>query len=455
MLFVEPIKPVTERWLLAALLIALSLMFWLWERSIHSLGFSLHYLLTAFVIARYLNLLLRDNTAATLTSFYQLYYGVGMLVSSAIISSEAEMIEIGATGTANGTFWLMLIFFVIGMEATVLGYRRGLRLRLSVPALRLPVGFDMAIMLLFIVPVLAIALYVILLTGGPVLRGIDRVTFWRYIAPTGTSILPTLVSQSFFFVAFIHLWRVRTKHSLTMTRLILVGYFLIGFFVLGQKFSLFILFINAWLIVKIGVTPSFRLKLSHLVSAIIMLAVLLLSVAISYMIDGQGLDFILVRAALQAQLLWSVSESMFQGIAPSLRPECYFGCDWYASGMDYISYMYLPVGTYDFYKNGGTVLSGFMPALPIFTLGPVFAAILHIIVGFFMGILQRKTTTALSKKQPIYGFLLFKFQLSMSAIWFASMQTAIPGLIPVLGAIIIYRLVSTLKAPRNINYAYS
>jgi len=444
-----------ERMFIAAFLVTITGIFWLLERSAYSWGFDLHYLLTAFAVARYLYLLSRYNTAATLTSFFQIYYGIGVLASAAIISSGAEMIEISAAGNANGSFWLMLFFFVIGIESTVLGYSYAHRLRFPVPALRLPARLDFIIILLFLIPVLAIALYVFLLTGGPVLRGVNRVTFWRSIAPTGTSILPSLVIQSFFFVAFLYLWRVRTRDSLITMRLILFSYFLIGIFILGQKFSLFIIFLNTWLIVKIGVTTNFRLKFSHYISATLMLVLLMLTVAISYIIDGQGIGFILVRAALQAQLLWSVAESTIQGVALPYRTECYFGCDWFDSGKDYISYSYLPAGTYNFYKDGGNVLTGFMPALPIFTLGHVIATFLHICIGFFLGILQHKMKTALGKKQLIYGFLLFKFHFAILVIWFAAQQTAIPGLFPVLVAIIIYRLVSTFKVRRNLNFAYS
>ena len=449
------IRPVTSRLPLALVLLGLSALFWALEQSTYSLGFGLHYLLAGLGVAWYLRLLLRDNAAATMTSFYQIFYGVGMLASAALISNGAVMIEINATGTANGVFWIMLIFFVIGMEATVLGYGYGHLVRLPARALRLPAGFDLAIMIFIILPVLAMAIYVFLLTGGPVLRGVDRVTFWRSIAPAETKMLPTLMRQFFFFVAFFYLWRARAQGSMVMMRIGLIGYLLAGLFVLGEKFSLFVVLLNIWLIVQIGVVPEFRFKPRHFVGFAVVMALILLVVAITYIADEKNIGFILVRVALQAQLLWSVAESALDGVSQPWRPECIFGCDFYSNGRDYISYRYLASGIYNFYREGGSTLSGFMPALPIFTLGPVLAMMLHVFVGIVLGVLQRKTTTAVRKRQSIYSFLIFKMQFSITVIWFAAIETAIPGLLLVVAAIIIYRLAGILQTGRSANYAHT
>lgn len=427
-------------------LLAMAVGFWLLERSAYNPGFGWHYGFAAGLVVWYLGLLVRDTPAATLTSFYQIYYGVGVLASAAIIATGAEMIEIGAIGGANGSFWLMLGFFILGLEATVFGFRLGAIPLLPLPALRLPTAVERGILLAFVLPTLLLALYVFVLTGGPVLRGVDRVTFWRSIAPAGTTLVPSLVTQTFFFAAFFYLWRLRMTGSMTLVRLLLLGYLLAGLLVLGEKFSLFIAFLNIWLIVLVGVLPGFRFGFRHVVALGALVALLVGTVAVSYILDSRDAGFIMVRAALQAQLLWSVAESSLHAFsALPLRPECYFGCDWYESGRDYISVRYLPPALFDHYDQTGSALSGFMPALPILTFGLPAALALHMLICICLGILQRKLTIALNHNQPVHAFLLFKLQFGGSVIWFAAMETAIPGLLTVLAALLIYRLLSATR----------
>jgi hypothetical protein len=435
--------------LMAAALLAVSALFWVLERDGESWGFGWHYAIFVILIGWYLRMLLRDNTAATLTSFYQIWAGIGLLLSSAIIASGAEMIEIGATGTANGVFWMMLGFFVVGMEATVLGYRFGGGIHFPLRALRLPAGLDRTLMWALVLPALLLSLYVFVLTGGPILRGVDRVAFWRDVAPAGSRILPSLINQSFFFVAVVYLWQQRVAGSMSLPRLLLLSYLVIGLMVLGQKLSLFILFLNIWLVVLMGVRPGFRSRGRHILIFGIVLGLLLVVVGVSYISSDKELGFILVRGALQAQLLWSVAEASLDGGLPPPRPDCYFGCDWYASGADYISFMFLPMGLYDYYRDIGNAVSGFMPALPILTFGVPLTLLLHVLVGFVSGVLQRKITTALNVNQPIYGFLLFKLHFAVTLIWFAAQQAAILGMLTVLVLILLYRLAGQ-DSPANL-----
>lgn len=439
-------KYIPDRPLLVIALLAMSTTFWFLERSSFSWGFSWHYGLAAILVAWYLRMLLRDNRAATLTSFYQHYYFLGMLASAAIVASGAPMIEIGAHGSPNGFFWLMLGFFIVGIEATLLGYRSGNLVWLRWSALRFPPGVDRVILLAFILPSLLLSAYVFLLTGGPVLSGVDRTTFWRTMAPSGTSILPSLITQSFFFVPYIYLWHHRSKKKMLLPQLILISYILIGLLVLGQKFSLFIAFLNIWLIALVGIQPNFRFDAKYIIWAGVISILLVTIIIASYLLQDREAAFILVRAALQSQLLWSIAEdTSILSLLPQ-RPECFFGCDWFKDGPDYISFYYLPLSTYIFYNEGGTVLSGFMPALPILTLGAVITLFLHILICFNLGITQRKIVESLNQRQPIYGFLLFKLQFGITMVWFGAIQTAIFGLAITLAAIIIYRFVCIVQS---------
>lgn len=428
-----------SRYVLLFTLLAISVTFWFAEQSVYRLAFGWHYAVAALLVGWYLCLLLRDKQSAALTSFYQVFYGVGMLASAGIIASGAEMIEVSATGTPNGVFWLMLFFFVIGLEATVLGYRCGSAVKLPMPALRLPQVIDSLIMLAMILPVLLLSFYVLFATGGPLLLGLNRVTFWQTAAPPGTSILRSVVPQTFFFVAFIYLNQTQHFASITLGKLLVVAYILIGLLVLGEKLSLFIILINIWLLVFPGSGRRVKINFKLFLFGGAISSALLSIVAMSYLSDGRELGFILTRVALQAQLLWSAANSAMSAVGSEFRPNCYFGCDSFANGMDYISHLYLPLGTYEFYKQSGTILSGFMPALPMVTFGLGIAFILHIIVCFVSGVLQKKLVVAIEKGQPVYGFLLFKLQFSLTLTWFAAMQTGGPGLVAVILAIVLYR----------------
>jgi hypothetical protein len=444
----------TGRPVIAATLVAASPIFWTMERRSDGWGFGWHYGIFAILIGWYLRMLLRSNPAATLSSFYQLWAGLGMLLSAAVIASGAEMIEIREIGTANGVFWLMLAFFVIGIEATFLGFRYGRVVRLPLPALKLPTWLDQTFMLALVLPAMVISIYVFALTGGPILRGIDRLTFWRSVAPAGTSLLPSLINQTFFFVAVLYIWKARISGSMLLPRLLLSGYVIVGLLVLGEKLSLFIIFLSIWLMVLIGIRPKFRFRGRHFLVFCGVLGLLLVVVAVSYIANGQEAAFVLVRGALQAQLLWSVAETSLNGQLPPLRPECYFGCNWFVNGADYISYTYLPTGLYDYYSERSNTLSGFMPALPILTFGIPVTLLLHVTVGFISGVLQRKITTALNRNQPIYGFLLFKLHFAFTLIWFAAQQAAIPGALVVIAAILLYRMASGTQKGRSHNSSW-
>src|SRR5690606_32204788 len=63
-------------------------------------------------IALYLYLLFAEQRKIFLTSFYQIYFMLGLSVSAAAISGGAQMIEVGAFGDANGSFWVILAFFL-------------------------------------------------------------------------------------------------------------------------------------------------------------------------------------------------------------------------------------------------------------------------------------------------------------------------------------------------------
>lgn len=399
------------------------------------------HVLGGLLLVWYLRVFLHDHRAVVLTSFYQIYSSLGMLVSAAIISGGAYMIEVSHYGTSNGFFWVVIIYFVAGMEMTRIGYNLGGRIHLGMGAPRLSPSVAHLLLLLIVGATLIVAAYVFILTGGPLLSGVDRVTFWRTMAPAGTSLVPSLVTQSFFFAAFYFLWQRKSGGGMLLPTAVVICYILTALFVLGQKFSVFIIFLNTWLLLLPGILPDFRFKFKHLVMMAFVAVAVLLYVAATYILDGKDASFVITRAALQAQLLWSVfDEPGALSLLPQ-HPGCYFGCDLFASGQDYITYRYLPIVRYNHYAEVGTVLSGFMPALSILTLGMVTSISLHLTISFILGFAQRKMVASFANRNLIYGFLLFKAQFSITIMWFTSGSGPLRGLILTLALIAAYRFV--------------
>ncbi|MFB2594512.1 hypothetical protein ACEYYB_06645 [Paracoccus sp. p4-l81] len=398
----------------------------------------------------YLWIFLRNQQAVVLTSFFQIYSTLGMMLSAVIISTGTLMIEIGRVGTANGIFWVLMIYLVVGMEATRVGYYVAARFRWGHGMLRPSETANRALIFLFVGVTLSIAAYVLVVAGGPVLRGVDRVTFWRQMAPPGSAVLPSLVSQTFFFMAFHYLFTRRTAGRMIVPNLILLGYLVTAVLVLGEKMTMFIVFLNVWFLVLPGVMGTVILRTGHLWLLLGALTILIGFTAINYLAEDREAGFVLVRAALQSQLLWSVfDEPGALSLWPS-RADCLVGCWPFSSGREYITFRYLPVGLFYHYDKSGNALSGFMPALVILTLGMVLAMALHIVMSFLLGILQQKLIMALTRRNLVDGFLLFKLQFGVAMTWYASTAAPIKGIMVTLLLILILRATFPVRpaAPR-------
>lgn len=427
--------------LLAVSIVIYSIVSYFCERNFQGDWANWNYVVGAIALACYLKSYYKTRREVVLTSFYQIVYFVGLLLSAALVSGGMYMLEIAEYGNQNGTFWVIVSYFVTGFEAVGLGYRLGGVFHLGLGTKRLSKGMSKALLLLITVVTLVICAYIFVSYRGPVLLGIDRVTFWREIAPAYLSFVPTLVTQSLFFVSFYFLWSRRKGDGSLLPKAILFAYVLAGLFVLGQKFSFFILFITVWLALLPGMYPNFTFKRTHVVISAWILIFLVISVLLSYLSQGRDAGFALARIALQAQLLWSVFDDPHGHNLWQLDWSCYFGCGQYASGIDFIMYKYLPFDLYKFYTEGGTILSGFMPALSILTAGIVASILAHLLVSFGLGVLQRKLVSAITDENLIYGFLIYKTYMGLLLVWFAAMETAIPKLIVTLLLIALYRLI--------------
>jgi len=381
----------------------------------------------------------KDQRDVVLTGFEQIYASLALLLSAAIVSTGVFMFEVAQFGTQNGIFWVVVGFFIPGFEASGIGYRFADRVTFRPHVQRFPHRFEQRLILAITFVTLLLCAYVLVRYRGPTLLGIDRATFWRTIAPSYLSFIPTLVIQSFFFAAYYFLWMRRRGASTRLPVAILVAYILATVLVLGQKFSAFTVYMNTWFVLLPGILPDFRIKARHLLIFAGVLVLLAVSVVVSYVLMGREAAFVLARVALQAQVLWSVfDDTRHLGLWPD-DWTCFFQCGQFDNGKDFISYAYLPHKLYSWYADGGTELSGWMPALPILTMGLVAALLLHVMLSFVLGFIQKKVVAAIARENMAYAFLLFKLHLGLTLFWFAGTQSAVRGIFVVILVIALFR----------------
>lgn len=412
-----------------------SIGFFLAEQSAPSTRWRWIELLSLPALLIYLWMLYKHRRAALFTSTYQIVYWAGILASALAISAGTYIIEIEQIGTANGTFWVALLFFIGGMEATVFGYRAAALLP-SVSVERFSDGVQKLAIFASTGIALVLSAYILVEYRGPVLGGLDRLTFWSTSVPPLLEFIPNLVTQTFFFAAFYYLWKVKEGRSRWLAAAIVLGYLVAGLLVLGEKYSLYVLYLNTWLFLIPALTPSFKLNRRGALIAGIAAVCVLTIVALTYLSDGREVNFILTRVALQAQLLWSAIGSV-AGNAP--LPRCFFGCG-FEDGRDYISQLYLPHHRYEYYASIGNDVSGFTPALPIIAFGLPGAFVVYLAASFVLGWVQRRAIIALSNNNLFYGFLIFKLHFGLSLLIATTNMTALRGIVAMLVAVILYHL---------------
>lgn len=435
-----PLSHILGRQWLASALLAWSIVSFFVERHYGGELANWNHITGGLGMVWYLRFLFKDCRALFTTEFYYIVYAIGMLISSALVSGGAYMIEITEFGNQNGAFWIVVAYFITGYEASRIGFSLAGKFRLGANPYRFSWRFNRLLIIILTTSALGVAASIFIRYGGPLLQGVDRVTFWRTIVPNDFSFVPSLLIQTFFFAAFYFLWIRHARKRSIMAAFLLIAYVLAALFVLGQKFSAFIIYIHTWLVISAALFHDFKIKLLHIIGLTSVVILLSLSIIVSYTLLDHDAIFALVRVALQSQLLWSVlaDESKL-----SLWPQdwiCYFSCPPFNSGADYISFLYLPYDMYNFYTDGGSVLSGFMPALSIITFGLIASLLTHILILFILGFIQRKILFSLTAGNMIYGFLLFKLHLGLTMIWFSAMTSAAPGLLTVFVSICIYRL---------------
>lgn len=374
------------------------------------------------------------------TSAMPFYYYIGMCISLLLVNNGVHMIEVDQYGSPNGSVLIMLAYFFysIGISNTVFStvIKKGSRTTLPKISIKLAENF----IVLIISSIIMLGFAIMLFYSGPVLKGMNRVLFWQNMEPSGLSFYPTLLLQSFYFAGYLYLSRCYDRNRSILANLMLLSYIFLAIFVLGEKFSAFIIYFTIFCFLLPSFTKNLRIKKKTFFLLFLCFLSLMLIIVLSYLAQGYDSEFIFARVALQGQVLWSVINFDFPLLVTD--NSCLFNCAGYNGISDYISFKYLPINTYLHYSATSTKLSGFAPAAQFLTMGLLPTLILQTLVFALLGYLQAKTVIYNRERNFFVGFLFFKISFSLFLIWHAVMFTAIKGMLFTAGILLIYALVA-------------
>ncbi|WP_379552919.1 hypothetical protein [Qipengyuania sp. DGS5-3] len=355
----------------------------------------------------------REAPKAILSSLYQVYYFISVLAGATLVSFGARMNEIQQPGYANGAFWMLLVCLIVSLESIRVGYGLVER-RVGNRARQAPDIVQVASSMLFILFVAAVSFSILYFYGSPLTSGVNRILFWSVIAPPVLSPVRILIFLTFFLVCCLAMGRVSRRIAF-LGRVLFLIYVFLGVVLLGEKASLFIIYLSAFLFVFAA--NSERIAITTVSFVVILVAITLgLFVAYTYETSGLGADFVFARVALQAQIPWSVL----------LEPEAIL-----SDGLGYlernlevgtlreeISGRYLPASVLAAHSESGTSLTGFMPAWQILFFGTSGGMI--ILIGFciFLGAVQFYTVDAARRGKLILSFVLFSAHFQLLSIWY-------------------------------------
>jgi len=385
------------------------------------------------------------------TSAMPLYYYIGMILSLLMVNNGVLMIEIDQYGSSNGSTLFMLAFFLYSIGIANLAYNFTVYRNPLSKLPKLPVHFINKTILMVIFVVIALGFIIFILYSGPVLTGMNRVAFWEGMSNTGLSFFPTLVIQSFYFIAYFYLCKRYDERRRLFPFILLVAYVFLTVMVLGEKFSAFIIFFTVFCSLLPAFTGDLKIKKKTAVLLMLIFFSLVLTIVLSYVAQGYNIEFIFARIALQGQVMWSVINFDFPSLI-SIGEKCFSECGGYSDINDYISHKYLPVATYLHYSATHTKLSGFAPAAQLLTMGIVPTFILQTLIFLMLGFLQAQSILYNRDRNFVVGFLLFKISFSIFLIWHAVMFTAIKGTLFTFGILLIYIfLTKSIKVNKGLN----
>lgn len=411
----------------------------------------LEYIIVPFSLIMVVYYYYKYHPAFLFTSAMPFYYYIGMCVSLLLVNSGVHMIEVDQYGSPNGSALIMLSFFLysIGVSNLIFSLVSNKASLASLP--RVPVRIANNFIFFVIFSILILGLIILLFYSGPVVKGLNRVAFWESMEKSGLSFYPTLMLQSFYFAVYLFFFDRYVKGRGLISAFILLGYLFLTIFVLGEKFSAFIIYLTVFCFLLPGFTSNLKLKKRTFLLLALCFLSLVLIVILSYLAQGYNSEFIFARIALQGQVLWSVVNFDFPDLF-SGNNSCLLGCVGYSNLSDFISFRYLPIATYLHYSLTNTKLSGFAPAAQFLTMGLLPTFIFQTLVFMLLGYLQAKAVVYNRERNFFVGFLLFKISFSVFLIWHAVMFTAIKGLLFTVAILLVYALMAkSIKSHKEKN----
>lgn len=395
-----------------------------------------------FIFSAYTILLIKCNQTLFNLTMYQVYVFGGLLVSASLISLGLPMIEIVQDGFPNNTEVVLVIFYMCGMESNRFVFDK-LKIIIPQQQIKLSQKREMYIAHSVVMIALLVSLYIFLKYSSPLILGVNRVDYWTNIIPDYLGISASIISQTFLFAIFIYFLNITQRKSIFIPALYILMYAIVAVVILGEKFSLFI----AYSMMAFAFLAGFGLRINYSINTVlIMIAVtltLLALVGINYIIDGNDFYFILIRAVLQSQLIWSVMNESSYVLIFGLDWTCYFSCNQASDGVEFISQRYMPADLFDGYKMTGAGLSGFMPALAILSWGFPLALIAHLLVSASLGFIQLKFLSSVKARSLLHTVIWWKIYFGSVILWTASKDIAINGIVGAFIILVIWKLVSS------------
>lgn len=383
----------------------------------------------------------RKSTDFLYTSGMVFYYYIGMCISLLMVSNGVSMIEIDQIGTANGSAFMMLATCIYSITVSKISFEWAMNSRRVAKASRLSSKLINTLLKFIIAGVLCLGVIILIMYAGPVILNQNRVAFWESMSSTGLGFYPTLVIQTFYFAAYYYLFNRFHKNKPKLALIFLCGYIFITIMVLGEKFSAFIIYGSVFFALLPSFSNQLKLGKKYFVLCIVFFALLIATIVLSYITQGYDSEFIFARIALQGQLMWSIFNNSFPDFT-SEQLQCLNGCNGFISGVDYMSFNFLPLTTYNHYLATSTSLSGFSPAIQFWLLGIGLTLVLQTFVSMVMGFLQAKMVIYNNEKNFVIGFFIFKLNFSIFLIWHALMFSAITGALITLTIMLLYFLAS-------------
>lgn len=372
--------------------------------------------LVVFVVL--INRVYKSHNSFALSHVYQMIYFLGMLLSSFLLSFGVPMIEIGEVGTANGIFWLLMIYFIIGLNFANLGFRYGQKTFHLQSKARLNVNVEKTIISIMLVIPLIFSLLIVVRYGVPE-GNADRVIYWSQVVPQNLAWINSAIKQVFFFVSLVVIFRMGKLHKSSKT--LLAAYILITVYVLGEKASAFIILLSTFTFVY-AAKKYLAINLKSMVAIFAIMGFVSFLIIDSYSESGYGVAFVFTRIALQAQVLWATLNTPSFPFYPA---EDFRNIPNILTASDYFTFKFLPMYLYEIYNESGSTLSGFFPAFQIMYLGIWVSVAAHMAVSFVMGFVAGMSVTAIKVKSYLLSFLLFKIYFALIFATFALIFSAV------------------------------